>query len=259
MSTNYLVYGIYDIQDPERIRYVGMTTGDLKTRLRNHWAYSDPKYRRSRIQCWMYSRRNRRGDVRMVVLDSVKDFEELKRAEMEQIKKFREKGMADLNLTDGGEGMLGYRRSEESKRQISEKYRKTGGPYAKLTWEDVRRIRKDRMERYEPAEEVAKRYGVQRTAIDRILRNELWIDETFNPDDVKPRPGGMHVGAKIPMEKVREIREHRTREWRSAKSIAEENGVTEPVIQNILRNKSYHDPEFDPSKVIPRPRRGNKK
>lgn len=187
----------------------------------------------------------------MRILYEAREGENLNQLEVENISKYRELGQADLNHTDGGEGLRGYRRSEESKRAMSEKYKSSGGPVAKLTWDDVREIRRFRVKEYEPAEEVAARYGVARTCIDRILNNTMWVDDGFDPQSIKPRPGGLNPGCKLTMKQVKEIRALRKEKWVSAKSLAEIYEVSEPAMQGILKNRTYFDPEYDHTQIKP--------
>lgn len=251
MNKHGVIYGVVDLLEPERVRYVGLTKGGPKVRMSNHWTYSRKDGPLNKLHSWLKSRSARPEDVEMKILYEATEGEDLNLLEMEHIAKYRGLGQADLNHTDGGEGLWGYKRSEESKQSLSRKYRASGGPVAKLSWEDVREIRRHRSETYEPGEDVARRYGVKRTCIDRILNNTMWIDEGFNPDNIVPRPGGMHKGCKLTMDQVRQVRELRKVKWVSAKSLAERYGVSEPAMQGILKNRTYFDPEYDHTQIKP--------
>lgn len=251
----YIVYGIQDIREPGRIRYVGKTTGDPKVRMSNHWTYSRRPGSLSRIHGWLRSRSSVPEVVEMIPLAYSDSDDELSQLEIDTIRDYRARGMADLNLTDGGEGLRGYSRSPESRKAISEKYRASGGPVAKLTWDQVREIREHRMKVYEESADTAKRYGVLGSAISRILLNVLWRDDEFDPGLVVPRPPGSHRSAAFNMDTIREIRTLRQSSWVSSKSIAENYGVSESAIQHILDNRSYRDPNYDPATLI---RRGQK-
>lgn len=251
MDNHGVIYGIRDLTEPERIRYVGLTRGVPKVRMSNHWTYSRKPGRLNRLHGWLKSRSERPEDVDMVIIREALPEEDLNELEKQYIAMYRGRGMADLNHTDGGEGLSGYRRSEESRRAISEKYKKSGGPMARLTWEDVNTIRERRKDKYEPAVPIAEEYGVSRTVIDRILNNTLWNDPGFDPEDIKPREGGFNAGAKLTMDQAREIREFRAGVWVSAKSLAEEYGVSEPAMQGLLKNRTYFDPNYDPKSLKP--------
>lgn len=248
------VYGLYDTRDPERIRYVGKTTGTLRVRLSNHWTYSRKEGKLTRVQGWLKSRSTTPELVGMRVLRTASSEEELNRVEIETIAEYRARGEADLNHTDGGEGMRGVVRTPESREALSRKYRKTGGPNATLNWQQVREIRTNRMLGYEEAASVAERYGVGRTVIDRILRNQMWIDSAFEPSQVKPRPAGTSKLAKLTLEQVNGIRTRRAKEWVSSRALAEAHGVTESAIQHILSNLTYKDPNYCPEGLAVRGR-----
>lgn len=251
VSKNGIIYGIIDQLEPERVRYVGLTYGVPRVRLSNHWTYSRREGQKNKLHSWLSSRKDRPEDVAMICLHEAEPGENLNDLERLFIARLREIGQADLNHTDGGEGLKGYRRSEESKAAISKKYRETGGPSAKLSWDDVNAIRAHRLVNYEPAEDVSSRYGVARTCIDRILNNTMWFDSNFNPEHVKPRPGGLNQRCKLTRDQVNEVRSLRKNVWVSAKSLAEKYGVSEPAIQGILKNRTYFDPDYDHTTIRP--------
>lgn len=251
MERSNLIYGIYDTREPDRIRYVGKTTTNLRVRLSNHWTYAKT-VNRSAIQRWLWSRREIREVVGIRVLREVSDGDDLDKHEVELIAHYRSQGQADLNHTAGGEGMTGYKRSEESKREISEKYRATGGPSAKLNWAVVREIREWRTREYVGAKEVAAKYGVNRTAVDRILKNQMWFDPGFAPESLKPRIRKRDPRAKLTDEQVREIRALRQQQWIPSRELAKQYGVTEPAMQQILENRNYRDEAYDPDSLVPR-------
>lgn len=179
--------------------------------------------------------------------------EEIHDAEIALIATMRSSGQADLNLTDGGEGLLGYKKSAESREALSKKYRASGGPSAKLNWDQVREIRALRLDRYVPAAEIAAEYGVLRTAIDRILNNTMWVDEDYDPELMSPRIRQRHPQSMFTKEQVAEIRKYRQTTWESAKDLGERYGVSIPTIYGILRNRVYFDPEYDPETIVGRP------
>lgn len=252
MERRNLIYAIYDNREPERVRYVGKTTTNLKTRLSNHWTFARNAPRPYRIQAWLRSRLTCPEVVGIRVIVETETPLELNELEVQWISHYRNLGQADLNLTDGGDGGTGVVRSAESKRAISEKYRASGGPVAKLTWDQVREIRSLRQREYLEAAEVCEKYGVQRTVIDRILNNLLWADPEFDPQTIKPRPPGSSKNAKLSMGQVREMRSLRQQEWISSRVLAERHGLVEATVQHILENRSYRDPEYDPATLAPR-------
>jgi group I intron endonuclease len=65
------------------------------------------------------------ADIQMKELEVKISFESAKEREIFYIAKFREDGHSLLNLTAGGEGVLGYVHSEETRRKKSESMKKT--------------------------------------------------------------------------------------------------------------------------------------
>jgi hypothetical protein len=165
------------------------------------------------------------------------DENELNELEVFWISNLRSAGQADLNLTDGGDGGRGSVHSPESRTALSEKYRASGGPSAKLNWATVHEIRARRQALYQEATVLAADYGVTRTAIDRILKNQLWFDPTFNPESIASRPAGSHHRTKLTMDEVRELRNLRLSEWVSSRSLADKFRMSESAIQHLLENK----------------------
>lgn len=251
MGTIGVIYGIFDTDSPERIRYVGLTTNNIAARMRNHWTFARTGRGKTRIYCWLRKRIDTPYRVGIREIDRPKEGETLQDAEIRVIREFRGLGMADLNISDGGNGGLGHVKSPEVRKALSDKYRASGGPSAVLNWETVREIRRGRTERYSPADEVGNRVGVNRTAIDRILRNQLWYDPEFDPSTIAPRPPAMQARCAFTMEQVQEIRELRKKKWIRTRVLAEEYGVTEATMQHLLDNRTYKDPDFDPKSLAP--------
>lgn len=61
------------------------------------------------------------GDIRMEVLATTEDFEEVKRLEAEAIARYgrKDRGGILYNVTDGGDGVHGYKVSEQARKNIS--------------------------------------------------------------------------------------------------------------------------------------------
>ena len=71
----------------------------------------------------------------------------------------------------------------------------------------------------------------------------------FHGGPINPRKGEELPWSKLSMEKAREIRGIRLREWVSESDLADRYGVTQSVIHRVLRNKIWVDPEFDPDTI----------
>ncbi len=121
---------VYILIDPNtyEIRYVGLSTIGIK-RTRQHLCPSRLKantHKNRWIKSLLY--RRQKPIVKAVqVWDNIK-FKDLGEAEKYWIFYFRSIGCPLTNLTDGGEGTVGLKCSEETKRKISKATRGTNIP-----------------------------------------------------------------------------------------------------------------------------------
>lgn len=115
-----VVYGLS--LDGATIRYVGLTTGDLRQRWYRH-VHSVRKGSPAAVHCWI--RECGPQNVRVTVLDARDTLEELQEAEQRWIRTLREDGAALLNATDGGECFVrpGRPRTAESRQKQSESHK----------------------------------------------------------------------------------------------------------------------------------------
>lgn len=105
------VYSLSSSRDGE-VRYIGQTMGDVRARLRQH--RSDAKVRcTTPVRKWMMREINEGFSIVIAVVmhDAV-----LHQSEIEIIAKYRAEGARLLNLTDGGEGTVGWRGNAGNKR-----------------------------------------------------------------------------------------------------------------------------------------------
>lgn len=113
----YKIY-ILRLKSDETPRYVGITSGNLNTRLVKH--LHDIK----RDLCKNLHKKNwlskYRDEIIIEQIDSANSVNELKEKEVFYIKKYRENGIALLNATDGGDGTYGFRHSNETIEKIRE-------------------------------------------------------------------------------------------------------------------------------------------
>lgn len=250
-----VIYKVYDATKPGRVRYIGQTVRGVRARERGHWAEAK-RLPESTIPMHRFLRKRPDDGVTVVfeVLETT-PVEFLDDREIHWISFYRDIGQADLNVTDGGGGFRGRVYSEEEREakrlSMMGRFRGDKAPSAKLTWEDVREIRKHRQLAWTSEEELAEIFGVNQMSINSILRNLYWVDEGFDPETIIPRPAYTHANNRqIPEETVREIRELRMREWVSEKEIARRYGLTRSNVNNILRAHRWPDPTYDPSKLI---------
>ena len=244
---------VTDIQEPERVRYVGRTVVGLENRKRSHWYQSQTG--RGAFQRWLVSRRNRTEDVIFREIDRADDVLNLNRKEREWIAYYRERGQADLNLTDGGDGGWGRIMSPESQ----EKHRLSvprgdSHPLRKLGSSDVSEIRSLRSETYIRNIDLAARYGVSRGTIADVLNNKLWVDPEFDPASIIPndRTGERARNRKLSRDAVDEIRSIRLERWVRTSDLAQRFGVSVDMIRLILKNRNWYDPEFHPENLATR-------
>ena len=119
---------IYLLSDPSAVsdtKYIGKTL-DAKGRYDRHLceaaAYQSKRY----VYCWIRSLLDRGIEPEMTVLEVVNvsiDLldEELCEFEKLYISDYKERGIKLCNLTDGGDGTLGHKHSEETKKKMAEK------------------------------------------------------------------------------------------------------------------------------------------
>jgi hypothetical protein len=112
---------VYALTDPRtnEIRYVGGTTKTLNSRLRNHIRYASSGGGNDHKSCWIKSLLNDCVKPEIHLLEEVDGH--FADAEREWISCFRHMKMRLTNLTEGGQGMWGYKRehSEETRQKIS--------------------------------------------------------------------------------------------------------------------------------------------
>jgi hypothetical protein len=115
MDGEVIIYGLHDPRDG-KLRYVGQTSVCPTSRLRKHISTA----KRSQTHCAYWIRQLLSNDLRpdMKIIEQVKME---RRAERERywIAYYRSLGCDLTNLTDGGEGMNGFKHTEETKRQLA--------------------------------------------------------------------------------------------------------------------------------------------
>lgn len=115
---------IYVLKDPRdnSIRYVGKTINSLNKRLSNHMCDKRRNHRTS----WIKSLKNIELKPIIEEIDSTEDFDFSSILETNYIKHFKEKGFNLVNHTDGGEGTIGRKATEDQKRNQSLRMKGTG-------------------------------------------------------------------------------------------------------------------------------------
>lgn len=118
MTSKFIIYALIDPRTNE-VRYIGKSSTGLRRPERHARPGSLAKDGTWKAR-WIRKLQAEGATYRIEVLEEV-DRERLSLAEIEWIAKGRALGWPLTNLTDGGDGMSGFRFSEETRRKISER------------------------------------------------------------------------------------------------------------------------------------------
>lgn len=248
-----IIYTVVDARDPDRVRYVGRTIQPLKIRVRSHWYEAMRK--NSKFQNWLRSRNDRRQEVIFTEIASYSDGRALNIAEIDAIAHYRSMGQADMNLTAGGDGRLGYTLTPEQAEAHRNRVPRGEGQWqSKFTWDQVREIRSLREKSYIPDVELARRYGVSRSSIGSVLKNDLWYDPEYDPSALSPieRSGDSARNRKITSEDVIRMRKERSEIYETNEETGLRYGISGDMTYRILKNLNWYDPDFDPETILRR-------
>jgi hypothetical protein len=133
-----IVYGLYSTREPDELRYIGQTTQPTAHRLSQHRHYA--KNKQTAVHKW-FLREEQAGYA--VELRVLRDDAEFNVTEKELIAEHRSSGARLLNLTDGGEGTVGWRGNKGNKRpDLSEFNRRyyTGRPGRPMSEENKAKL-----------------------------------------------------------------------------------------------------------------------
>lgn len=163
------IYGLYHVDKPDKIRYVGKTVSrrGVKDRVYHH-KYDAVKYQ-NKYPSQRWIRKHGPEKISFRILEEVPS-DRINEAEIRWIEELRGRGDADLNVLPGGEGLT-------SEMVAGEK-----NPKSRMTWKRVREIRAEAALRYVPTMEVTEEFGVGWAAASKMLRNDSWYDPGYNPD-----------------------------------------------------------------------------
>ena len=114
----YLLYGLY-CPNTDDIKYIGITTSDLKKRLNSH--LSNPTNYLTKK--WFEGLKNESKKPLIKLIKECKSYEDLLLSEINEIKKNRDNNIELLNITEGGvfNPMKGKKHTNTTKKIISEK------------------------------------------------------------------------------------------------------------------------------------------
>lgn len=115
-NSKFKVY-ILRLENDLTPRYVGITISKLNIRLNRHKNVDRKKKTKNlHKNRWILKYESL---VVIELIDTATNYDELNEKEIYYIKKFREEGIDLLNATDGGNGSIGFKHSEETIRKIS--------------------------------------------------------------------------------------------------------------------------------------------
>lgn len=273
METTHVVYAIFKQSEPKRVRYVGLTSKGAHSRFRGHWK-SVARGKKTKLYNWM--RKYGPGQVDIRVIQEYPTRDEVTQGERDWIAYYRSRGQADLNLTDGGEGILGFRHSDEyrekrrqymlnnpirveftpeMRKAISESNkRRLSSPESRIEHANkVGKLRnsqvadiKWRIARGESHYRLAEEYGVSYGTINNIARNVTWthVEWPFGPrnisEDSRPENrtrGELRSKKGLTDADVRAIREAAQTE--TYNSIGDQYGLTASGVFSIVTGKTW--------------------
>ena len=117
------VYILYSKAKPTEYRYVGISQYDSAEKRFMKHRYNAQEGSKLPVYDWM----RKYTDIAIKELETTLSFDVAKEKEIFYIAKFKEEGHRLLNLTNGGDGVLGYVHSDETRRKKSESMKKTLG------------------------------------------------------------------------------------------------------------------------------------
>jgi hypothetical protein len=131
IKAKFLVYGLFD-PITNKLRYVGYTSKSLDERLSGHLRQK----RRNHRTNWLKSLK---AKPIIKQLDYSDDYNEIIKKEIFWIRFFKKKGCNLVNATDGGEGLQGYKFTNEQKMMISERTKEAMTPEIRQKISDLKK------------------------------------------------------------------------------------------------------------------------
>lgn len=123
---------------------------------------------------------------------------------------------------------------------------------SKLTWEQVNEIRKRYDNNEKDQYELATIYQVKQGQIWNVVHNKTWYDPNYQPkmsyasQNMSRGSGEDHHNAKFTNEQIADMRKRYTDGKITLEQLGEEVDTDKGVIYNIIQNKTYHDPSYNP-------------
>lgn len=180
MAISGEVYGLYcdcencGTERTEGIRYVGVTVEGIEKRLRRHLAESRTDSPKAKDR-WI--RKHGAENIRNQLLETITtSHDDLRIAEISWIAKLNTFGSGGLNLTRGGDGVWGYKFSDEVRTRFRERTAQQMAvkhPRARLTEDDVREILQ-RLWQGESVSVIAGDFPVSTFSVQKISDGKNW-------------------------------------------------------------------------------------
>lgn len=132
--------------------------------------------------------------------------------------------------------------SEETKQKIRESLAGENCHLAKLTWDDVRKLRADFCEEKTTVKEICEQYKMDKSTICEMLKNETWKDKLYN--ELPATKILQHSNKIVDRETVAKIREdYKTNEYQTDE-LAQKYGLSISGLGKITRNETWYDADF---------------
>ena len=231
----YKRYGIYGIRNKlNGMIYVGKTVNNFGDRWDCHKASIKGGYCANPN---LGSEINKYGvdNFEYIILDDCtgKDLEYVNQREIEEIKKYKELGLA-YNIANGGDigALKGHHLSEETKRKIGEKNRvnMTGRKASEKTKKKMSESQKARYSKWtdEERQEWSERMSV-------------WLKGHKCSEETRKKMIGNKNGATYTIEQVKEIRRLNEEEGKSYTEIAQIVGIPRGTVYGIATYRRWKD------------------
>lgn len=240
MSISGEVYGLYCVcekcRSEEKVRYVGITVEGREFRLRGHLTESRGSSQKAKDR-WI--RKHGAENIRSRLLEEVTtSIDDLKKSEKHWIDTLGTFG--NLNLTRGGDGIWGYRFSDEVRERFRERTAEQMAqkhPRARVTEDEAREIIARAWEG-ETNREISQDFPLSESSVSKIVSGINWphLERPKTPRKRNRKAGNQRV----PLEKAQEIRNSATGEWGDLKSLARQYGVCETTVSLILNRRGRY-------------------
>lgn len=151
------VYTLASSQAPEVVRYVGVTSKTAEYRLRGHLNTARAG-RKLALYDWMRRELSKGYEILVITATRHAAFADALVAEQALIAEHRNAGTRLLNLTDGGEGVLGHKHSATARVKMSAAHAgKIRGPHSEETRQRISEARKGHATHTKPHTEETRR------------------------------------------------------------------------------------------------------